>query len=161
MYILQLLLNVITTRIEALVVLGNPFLHVCVKEVCRLWAQPYFDTFHHLITVEALWSQSVLQLAKWVVVAWSKIRAVRRAVKELSVEILCGNLPQCQTDGLNSFNASATQTVLLHINQQTILTPDEIKSKSKSKSKSHCDWRSVSLSVLVSSPVWGAWPDIC
>jgi hypothetical protein len=30
----------------------------------------------------------------------------------------------------------------------------------KSKSKSHCDWRSVSLSVLVSSPIWGSWPDI-
>jgi hypothetical protein len=28
-----------------------------------------------------------------------------------------------------------------------------------SKSKSHCDWRSVSLSVcLVSSPGWGSWP---
>jgi hypothetical protein len=38
----------------------------------------------------------------------------------------------------------------------------------KSKSKSHCDWRSVgqsvsqsvSQSVLVSSPIWGPWPDI-
>jgi hypothetical protein len=30
----------------------------------------------------------------------------------------------------------------------------------KSKSKSHCDWRSVSQSVLVSSPLWGSWPDI-
>jgi hypothetical protein len=30
-----------------------------------------------------------------------------------------------------------------------------------SKSKSHCDWRSVSQSVsLVSSPIWGSWPDI-
>jgi hypothetical protein len=28
------------------------------------------------------------------------------------------------------------------------------------ESESHCDWRSVSLSVLVSSPVWGSWPDI-
>jgi hypothetical protein len=39
---------------------------------------------------------------------------------------VCGNLPQCQTDGLNSFSTSAKQTVLLHINQQTILTPNEI-----------------------------------
>jgi hypothetical protein len=31
----------------------------------------------------------------------------------------------------------------------------------KSKSKSHYDWRSVSVSVLVSSHVWGSWPDIC
>jgi hypothetical protein len=30
----------------------------------------------------------------------------------------------------------------------------------KSKSKSHCDWRSLSQSVLVSSPVWRSWPDI-
>jgi hypothetical protein len=29
-----------------------------------------------------------------------------------------------------------------------------------SESESHCDWRSVSLSTLVSSPVWGSWPDI-
>jgi hypothetical protein len=29
----------------------------------------------------------------------------------------CGNLPQCQTDGLNSFSANA---------KQTILTPNEI-----------------------------------
>jgi hypothetical protein len=28
------------------------------------------------------------------------------------------------------------------------------------ESESHCDWRSVSLSVLVSSPVRGSWPDI-
>jgi hypothetical protein len=34
-----------------------------------------------------------------------------------------------------------------------------------SESESHCDWRSVSQSVsesvLVSSPVWGSWPEIC
>jgi hypothetical protein len=29
-----------------------------------------------------------------------------------------------------------------------------------SKSKSHCDWRSVSQQVLVSSPIWGPRPDI-
>jgi hypothetical protein len=38
----------------------------------------------------------------------------------------CGSLPQCQTDGLSSFSTSAKQTVLLHINQQKILTSDEI-----------------------------------
>jgi hypothetical protein len=32
--------------------------------------------------------------------------------------------------------------------------------KSESESESHCDWQSVSLSILVSSPVWGSWPDI-
>jgi hypothetical protein len=28
------------------------------------------------------------------------------------------------------------------------------------QTESHCDWQSVSLSVLVSSPAWGSWPDI-
>jgi hypothetical protein len=31
----------------------------------------------------------------------------------------------------------------------------------RSQSKSHCDWQSVSLSVLVSYPIWGIWPEIC
>jgi hypothetical protein len=30
----------------------------------------------------------------------------------------------------------------------------------KSKSKSHYNWESLSQSVLVSSPIWGSWPDI-
>jgi hypothetical protein len=33
-------------------------------------------------------------------------------------------------------------------------------SQSQSESDSHSDWRSVSLSVLVSSPFWGSWQDI-
>jgi hypothetical protein len=35
-YILKLLLNVVTTGIEALVISGSNFLYACVKEVCRL-----------------------------------------------------------------------------------------------------------------------------
>jgi hypothetical protein len=35
-YILKLLLNVVAAGIEALVILGNKFLHACVKEVCHL-----------------------------------------------------------------------------------------------------------------------------
>jgi hypothetical protein len=35
------------------------------------------------------------------------------------------------------------------------------KTMFESESESHCDWGSVSLSVLVSSPVRGSWPDIC
>jgi hypothetical protein len=79
MYILKLLLNIATAGIEPLVVLGNKFLYVYVKEICHLWAQPRFDTFHQLIIVEALWSQPVTQ---------SEIRAVRRVVKQLPVEML-------------------------------------------------------------------------
>jgi hypothetical protein len=36
MYILKLLPNVITGRIEAPVISGNKFLYACVKEVCNL-----------------------------------------------------------------------------------------------------------------------------
>jgi hypothetical protein len=28
------------------------------------------------------------------------------------------------------------------------------------KSKSHCNWRSDNQHVLVSSPIWGSWPDL-
>jgi hypothetical protein len=89
MYILQLLLNIITAGTETLVVSGNRLLYACVTEVCRPWAQPCFDTFHQLlITVEALWSQPVLQVGKQVVVTQSEIRAVRRVVKQLLAEML-------------------------------------------------------------------------
>jgi hypothetical protein len=49
-YIL-ILLNVVTASTEALVISGNKFLHACVKEVCRYWAQPRFDTFHQLLII--------------------------------------------------------------------------------------------------------------
>jgi hypothetical protein len=53
-YIFQLLFNVLTAGIEALVK-GNKFLYACVKQVCRLRVQPLFDAFHQLlITVEEL-----------------------------------------------------------------------------------------------------------
>jgi hypothetical protein len=72
---------------EALVALGNKFLHACVKELCHLWAQPRFDTFHQLlITVEVLWSQPALRIGKQAVVTLSKIRAVRRVVKQLQLK---------------------------------------------------------------------------
>jgi hypothetical protein len=35
-----------------------------------------------------------------------------------------------------------------------------IEAVSESESESNCDWRSVTLSILVSSPVRGSWPDI-
>jgi hypothetical protein len=60
-------------------------LYACVKVVCCLWAQPPFDTFHQV--VEALWSQPVLQVRKQVVVARSEIGAVRRVVRQLTVEM--------------------------------------------------------------------------
>jgi hypothetical protein len=86
MYILKLLSNIVTAKIEALVLLGNKFRYACVKEVWCLLAQPCFDIFHQLlIIVEALSSQSVPQVGRQVVVAWSEIRAVRRVVKQLPV----------------------------------------------------------------------------
>jgi hypothetical protein len=60
-------------------------LYVFVKQVC-LGAQPCFDTLHHLlIIVEALWLQPVFLAGKQAVVARSRIRAVGRMVKQLSV----------------------------------------------------------------------------
>jgi hypothetical protein len=92
-YIFKLLLNVITPGIEPLVLLRKKFLYACVKEVYHLWAQPRFDTFHQLIIVEAVCMQPILQVGKQVVVTWSEIRALRRVVKQLPVEML----PQCSS----------------------------------------------------------------
>jgi hypothetical protein len=87
MYILKLLLNV-TTEIETLVS-ENKFLYACVKEVCLLWPQPCFDSFYQFLNIaEVLWYQPILQLGKQVAVAESEIRAVRRVVKQLPVEML-------------------------------------------------------------------------
>jgi hypothetical protein len=94
----KLVLNIVTVEIEALVVSGNTFLYACIKEICPLWAQPHFDTFHQLsFIVEALWSQPVFQVGKRMVVAWSDIRAVRRLVKQLPVEMLqqCSSANSC------------------------------------------------------------------
>jgi hypothetical protein len=55
MAVLQPLLNVVTARTEALAILGNKFLHACVKEICCLLAQARFDTIRQLLfTVEVL-----------------------------------------------------------------------------------------------------------
>jgi hypothetical protein len=57
MYIRKLLLNIDTVGIEALIVSEKKFLHASVNDVCLLWAQPRFDTFHQvLIIVEVLLS---------------------------------------------------------------------------------------------------------
>jgi hypothetical protein len=99
MYILKLLLSVVTMGTEALAISGNKFLYACAKEVCHLWAQPHYDTFHELlIIVEALWlPQPFLQVGNQVVITWSKIRAVRWVVKELPVEMLqqCSSVSSC------------------------------------------------------------------
>jgi hypothetical protein len=44
--------------------------------------------------------------------------------------------------------------------QQLTTTEPHLFSDCKLESESHCDWRLLSLSVLVLSPVWGSWPDI-
>jgi hypothetical protein len=48
-YILKLLLNIVTAGIEALVASGNKFLYARDSEICRLCAQPRFDTFQQLV----------------------------------------------------------------------------------------------------------------
>jgi hypothetical protein len=41
-YILKILLNVVTIATDTLIISGNKFVYACVREVCRLWAQPRF-----------------------------------------------------------------------------------------------------------------------
>jgi lipid-A-disaccharide synthase-like uncharacterized protein len=96
LYILKLLLKVVTAGTDELS--GNKFLFACVKEVCHLWAQSCFDTLDQLLVIiEELWSQPVLQVGKQVVVTQSKVRAVRRAVKQLLVEMFqqCSSVSSC------------------------------------------------------------------
>jgi hypothetical protein len=97
---LTLLLIVVTAGIEELVVSGNTFLYACVKEVCRLSAQPLFGTFYQLFfIVETLCSHPLIQVGKLVVVARSEIRALRRVFKPLPVEMprQCSSANSCRS----------------------------------------------------------------
>jgi hypothetical protein len=72
--------------------------YIFVKEDCRLWAQPRFDTFHQLLIIaDALWSQLALKVFKQVVVTQDEIRDVRRVVKQLQVQMLqqCSSASSC------------------------------------------------------------------
>jgi hypothetical protein len=51
MYTLKPPINVVTFTTEAFIVSGIMFLYACVKEVCRLRAQPCFYTFHQLLII--------------------------------------------------------------------------------------------------------------
>jgi hypothetical protein len=61
---------------------GNVMKCAYIKDVYHLWAQTRFDTFHQLI-IEALRLQPLHKA-----VTWSKLRAVRRVVKQLPAETL-------------------------------------------------------------------------
>jgi hypothetical protein len=53
-YKLKLFLSLIRAGVDALES-GNKFVYACVKEICRLLAQPRLDTSHQLLLiVEAL-----------------------------------------------------------------------------------------------------------
>jgi hypothetical protein len=86
----------VTTGTEQ-VAARNKFLQSYVKQGCCLWAQPRFNTFHELIIIEVLRSQLVFQLGEEAVVAWCEIRAIRRVVKQLPVEMLqqCSSASSC------------------------------------------------------------------
>jgi hypothetical protein len=67
----------------------NKYRCACAKEACGLYAQPRFHIFHQLlIVVEAIWSQLGLQVYEQVEEVRNEIRAVRKVVKQLPVEIL-------------------------------------------------------------------------
>jgi hypothetical protein len=83
MYIIKLLLNTVTARIAALGTLENKLLYACIKEACEL-----SHILMPSINSPLLLKRCDLQVSKQGVVAWSEIRAVRRAAKQLPVEML-------------------------------------------------------------------------
>jgi hypothetical protein len=84
-YILKIFLNTVTAGNAELVISENTFLYACAKDVCCLWSQLCFDTLCQLLIIaEVLWPQPILQVGKQVVVAQSKIKAVKRAVQQCS-----------------------------------------------------------------------------
>jgi hypothetical protein len=88
-YILKLLLNVVTAGIETLIITGNKFLYVCVKEICCLSAESRFEP--SINSSLLLKRCDPNQFFNQAVVTRSEIRAVRRVVKQLPV----GRLQQC------------------------------------------------------------------
>jgi len=62
---------------------------VLVKEPCRQVKQPDVDSIHELFMgVEVLGSQPDLHLGEEMVIAWCRVRTVRRVVENLPVEEL-------------------------------------------------------------------------
>jgi hypothetical protein len=59
--------------------------------------------------------------APWKIIT-EQVMHPKRNLFHQNFSLICGNLPQCQTDGLNSFSASA---------KQISLTPNEMKIKVK------------------------------
>jgi hypothetical protein len=70
----------------------------------------------------------------------------------------CGSLPQCLQTASTPFVPETSQ---LQKGRQCREANAKQTRESESESELRYNWRSVSLSVLVSSPVWGSWPDIC
>jgi hypothetical protein len=111
MYILKLLLNVVTTEIEALLVLGSKVLYACVKEICHLQAQPHFDTFHHSIMLKCYDPNQL------------RDQDCRRMVRQLPVEMLWMLIVMeehlCQMAAFHVFSSAWPYTVLFSVSQYT------------------------------------------
>jgi hypothetical protein len=76
------------TELRHLSYRGISFCILVSKKLATCKPQPRFDTIHQLlIIVEPLWSYPVLQVCKQMVIACREIRALRRVVKQLPVEI--------------------------------------------------------------------------
>jgi hypothetical protein len=100
-----------------------------------------------------IWGSGTLQASESSTVAdWRR----KLAVEFLSGERSCDWRALAISGGAGSdFAASRSDRIWRSLVESIFVTHATV-----SQSESHCDWRSVSLSVLVPSLVWGSWPDI-
>jgi hypothetical protein len=72
-----------------------------------------------------------------------------------------GLVYNCWPSSAQSFSGSSPAGLIIIFCYFRLETPPTCRARYPYfKSKLHCDWRSVNQYVLVSSPVWGSWPDI-
>jgi hypothetical protein len=130
---------------------------VCASEVCQCYGEPYF-------------AGAAFSINEFL----PQIPRLAPLLLPASAPYSSGSVPPARqmTDPTSRHRGRSTET-RQQISENNLRTEsniwsqvpelarylDILKSKSKSKSKLPCGWRSVSQYVLVSSPLWGFWPD--
>jgi hypothetical protein len=138
-------------RYEALLINTASTTRISVKKLFRLEGSIrfYHSIFCKICVFSHVWVQITrLYTGRFKIFHCDWLGSDLRIGHFFSFHCQLVNTPQLNTQLLNSLT--------------TALKDDCLTNESfwKSKSKSHCDWQSVSQSVLVSSPIWGSWPDI-
>jgi hypothetical protein len=105
MYILKLLPNVVTDGNEAFLS-GNKLLYACVKEVCRLWAQPRFALRNTKIPRRAIQNKRRGMLTSGVMLHYDNVHS-------LALEHCCSiSTGSCLTTNLTAISFQAPITCL-------------------------------------------------